>query len=65
MKVNRLIALVILLIVAGGAFASVPAAMANENYCVQDLSTPVGDNIQAPPEYCGKFGDFFPRDSKL
>jgi hypothetical protein len=40
-KINRVIALVVMLIVAGVA----PAARANINYSAQDLPTPTCDNI--------------------
>ena len=49
MKIKRVIGLVVLLIVAGVAPASVPVALANNNYCEQDLPVPICDNIQAPP----------------
>ena len=43
-KINRVIALVVMLIVAGVA----PAARANINYTAQDLPTPTCDNIKVP-----------------
>ncbi len=49
MKIKRVIGLVVLLIVAGVALASIPAARANDDNQPPVLPSPTCDNLQAPP----------------
>jgi hypothetical protein len=49
MKIKRMIGLVVLLIVAGIALASIPAARANDDNQPPILPSPTCDNLQAPP----------------
>src|SRR4029434_5913853 len=48
-KIKRVIGLVVLLIVAGVALASIPAARATDDYQPPVLPSPTCDNLQAPP----------------
>ena len=48
-KMKHAIGLVILLAVAGGALASIPAAWAGDNNHEPDLPSPLCDTVQVPP----------------